>query len=401
MRVKLIVIDGPHKGQEFSFGQHDTFLVGRSRHAHFQLPAKDKYFSRIHFMVEVNPPQCRLVDMGSHNGTFVNGQRILSADLNHKDEIRAGHTVLQLNLEAEASDSDIAVAAGKSAEEQGFPEQVPDFLPGYRLERELGRGSMGRVFEATRTLDGAKVAIKTVLPARSGTAQQIADFLHAGRRLTGLDHPNIVKLLDLGEIQGTLFFVMEYVAGKDAASHLKAQGPLPVWPALRLILPILKALEYGHGLQVVHRDIKPANILVAGEGDHEIVKLADYGLARVYQASALSGLTVTQNIAASAPFMPPELITNYHGTNPSSDQYAAAASLYWLLTGQPVYNFPKEMHLQFSLLLQQQPIPIRQRRPDLSEGLAGVIHKALNRNIGHRFPDVNAFRQALLDAGGK
>src|SRR3982751_5854146 len=98
MRVILTVIAGPHKGLEFSFDRHDTFLVGRSQHAHFQLPAKDKFFSRIHFMVEVNPPECRLIDMGSHNGTYVNGAKVLAADLKADDQIRAGHTILRVKV---------------------------------------------------------------------------------------------------------------------------------------------------------------------------------------------------------------------------------------------------------------------------------------------------------------
>src|SRR6266436_361485 len=99
MRIILTVIAGPHAGTEFTFDHHDTFLVGRSRHAHFQLPEKDKYFSRIHFMMEVNPPHCRLIDMGSHNGTYVNGQRVLSGDLRDGDQIRAGHTILRLAVQ--------------------------------------------------------------------------------------------------------------------------------------------------------------------------------------------------------------------------------------------------------------------------------------------------------------
>src|SRR5213080_889213 len=101
MQVKLSVTAGPHQGAEFLFTRHDTFLVGRSKHAHFQLPIKDKYFSRVHFMVEVNPPQCRIIDMGSHNGTYVNGTRLLYADLSHGDQIRAGHTILKLSLHPE------------------------------------------------------------------------------------------------------------------------------------------------------------------------------------------------------------------------------------------------------------------------------------------------------------
>src|SRR5436309_8063053 len=103
MRVTLTVIGGPHTGQAFSFSGHDTFLVGRSKRAHFRLPAKDRYFSRVHFLVEVNPPQCRLMDMGSRNGTYVNGQRVEEAvDLTDGDQIKAGHTVFRLSLAEDA-----------------------------------------------------------------------------------------------------------------------------------------------------------------------------------------------------------------------------------------------------------------------------------------------------------
>src|SRR5205085_1935247 len=91
--VTLSVIEGPHTGEVYTFSQHDTFLVGRSRKAHFRLPKKDMFFSRIHFLVEANPPQCRIIDMGSHNGTYVNGQRTNRADLRDGDQVRAGHTI--------------------------------------------------------------------------------------------------------------------------------------------------------------------------------------------------------------------------------------------------------------------------------------------------------------------
>jgi serine/threonine-protein kinase len=90
MRITLRVTAGPHKGRAFSFVGHDTFLVGRSKRAHFQLPAKDKFFSRIHFLVEVNPPHCRVMDMGSRNGTYINGKKVSRSDLRDGDKIRAG-----------------------------------------------------------------------------------------------------------------------------------------------------------------------------------------------------------------------------------------------------------------------------------------------------------------------
>lgn len=404
MRITLTVTEGPHEGREFEFARHDTFLVGRSRHAHFQLPEKDRYFSRIHFMIEVNPPECRLVDMGSHNGTYVNGQKILAADLNDGDRIRAGHTTLKLTVRREPHESSsLMLPSPETAREaaSALPVEFPfDLVPGFHLERRLGEGNMGVTYLARRLADETFVALKLVRPASPGRSEQVAAFLKEARGLRELDHPHIVRFHEMGEAPGALFFVMDYVSGRDAGTLLENEGPLPVRRAARIIVQALRALEYGHARSMIHRDIKPANILVGGADGKEAVKLADYGLARVYQSSPLSGLTITRDIVASAPYMPPELITNYRQPTLFSDQYAAAATLYTLLTGEPVYDFPRETHLQFSLLLRQQPVPIRRRRPDLSEALAAVVHQALHRNPAHRFKDVRQFREALARAAG-
>jgi pSer/pThr/pTyr-binding forkhead associated (FHA) protein len=98
MRINLRVEAGPHEGQVFEFEGHSNFVVGRSPKAHFRLPEKDKYFSRIHFMIEVHPPLSRLMDMGSTNGTLVNGKRVTSADLKDGDLIKAGISVLRVSL---------------------------------------------------------------------------------------------------------------------------------------------------------------------------------------------------------------------------------------------------------------------------------------------------------------
>jgi pSer/pThr/pTyr-binding forkhead associated (FHA) protein len=98
MPVRLTVKKGPHEGREFEFEEHDTFIVGRSARAQFRLPLKDASLSRVHFMVEVNPPQCRLTDLGSTNGTKVNGRKISAADLADGDLIEAGQTVLLFSM---------------------------------------------------------------------------------------------------------------------------------------------------------------------------------------------------------------------------------------------------------------------------------------------------------------
>src|SRR5262249_43738590 len=152
---------------------------------------------------------------------------------------------------------------------------------------------MGVVFMALRQEDGLLVALKTVVPAVAGTPAQVDRFLREAEILRQLSHPHIVSFRDLGESCGRIYFAMGYVRGTDAERLLREQGPLTVPRAVRLISQLLSALEYAHKSGFVHRDIKPANLMVTGSGDKEEVKLADFGLARVYQASHLSGLTMT------------------------------------------------------------------------------------------------------------
>src|SRR5262245_19513980 len=152
MSIKLIVTKGPHKGRVFEFGGHETFIVGRGLAAHFRLPAKDKYFTRHHFMVEVNPPACRLMDMASLNGTFVNGRRVTTIDLHDGDLIKGGLTVIRVALAADLAEPSDAppVPPLAGSPPVGSPAGIPT-IPGLRIERELGRGGMGVVYLARRT----------------------------------------------------------------------------------------------------------------------------------------------------------------------------------------------------------------------------------------------------------
>ncbi len=457
MRITLTVTSGPHQGKLFSFENHDTFLVGRGKRAHFRLPFEDKYFSRIHFMVEVNPPQCRLLDMGSTNGTFVNGQKVTTVDLRHGDQIKGGDTVIAVRFEETGSEpgpapdtpevppstllpaeanwetrdptpapaSSMPAAPGatdscrvcaaplsKSAAPDSANGQFlcqscrevagkqPQPIAGYQIIKELGRGGMGVVHLGLRSSDGVVVALKTIIPAVAGTKAQVERFLREANILRELTHPNIVAFREMGESSGKLYFAMDFVKGTDAAGLLKKQGPLPVPLAVSLACQMLEALEYAHARKFVHRDLKPANILVtAASEDPQTpgaqVKLADFGLARSYQCSQLSGLTLAGELGGTLAFMPPEQITHYREAKPPVDQYAAAASLYNLLTDRLIFNPQRTLQEQIAMILQEKPVPIQSRRADIPKELAAVIHRALEREPGDRFADVKAMRLAL------
>jgi len=454
MKMTLRVIAGPHKGRKFAFDGHDTFLVGRSKRAHFRLATKDKYFSRIHFMVEVNPPHCRLMDMGSRNGTYVNDQKVSRADLRAGDRIRAGRTILVLSMKKSRSAvapvakpyrAPPARAAASRATPSGLETTVKwcracrgsistardgredhdrrkpasvtsvfcalrevcpvcqekirhhlQIIPGYQIIQELGRGSMGVVYQALRSHDGSVVALKTITPAVAPAPADIGRFQREASILYELDHPHIVALRDTGEANGRLFFAMDYVFGTDAGKLLKKHGPMSVGRAVGLICQLLQALDYAHAKGFVHRDIKPSNMLVRQDNDGETALLADFGLARVYQESKLSGLTLLGDIGGTVPFMAPEQITDFRNVQPAVDQYGAGATLYKLLTGRFIYDFPAGDEMRLLMILQDDPVPIQTRRPDIPNELAGVIHRSLERDPEDRFADVRALRRALV-----
>ena len=269
-------------------------------------------------------------------------------------------------------------------------------IAGYAIVRQLGRGAMGVVNLAIRRSDGRLVALKTIIPAVAGARAHIDRFFREASILRDLDHPNIVAFRDMGESNGQFFFAMDYVRGYDASRLLKESGPMPIPRAARLVCQLLEALEYAHGKGFVHRDIKPANLLVEAPGAREVAKLADFGLARVYQTSQLSGLTMTGDLGGTVAFMAPEQIQRYREAKPPVDQYAAGATLYNLLADKFIYDLMRNIQDQILMVLQQKPVPIQSRRPDIPKALADIIHRAIAREVADRFPDVKTMRQALV-----
>ena len=397
MKLELSIIAGPHQGKKFLLEGHDTFLVGRAKDAHFQLSNDDPYFSRRHFLVEMNPPRCRVIDLSRRNGILHNGVRVQSAEIADGDEVGAGHTVFKFAF-IDDLDENRTLDQPFTINPTDFPAGYKPFslaVPGYRIEGELGRGGMGVVYRATRERDGIAVAVKTITPAIGTSQRQIDRFFRESRILSQLDHPNIVAFQEVGEAGDSIYLVMDLVDGPDLGVRLRDRGPEDIRTAVRIVCQMLEGLAHAHNKGFVHRDIKPSNILIGRIGEKPTAKLADFGLARVYETSQISGLTMQGEIGGTPAFMAPEQVTHYREVKPPADQYSAAATLYFVLTGKNIHDLPKDIGDQLAQIVTATPVPITDRRADIPAELAQVIHKALSREPEERYLDVMAFRKDL------
>lgn len=405
MKVTLAVLSGPHQGKEYSFEGRDSFLVGRSKHSHFQLSQDDPYFSRRHFLIEVQPPRCRLLDLKSHNGVYVNGERVAEAELTDGDQIKAGHTVMEVRIELPDPDEihtihlpnpDVSTIQHIEAT-QSIPVASHGNLLGYRIKHKIGQGTMGEVYRAERLTDKKPVAIKQLKHADAAPSKAVEMFFREARILGQLKHPNIVEFIDAVEDENSPYLVMEFVEGVDSLKLVQSKGPLAVPVAVRLVIQIANGLQYAHEAGFVHRDIKPSNILIGGPKSARVVKVADFGLARAYETSKMSGLTMYNEIGGTPAFMPPEQITHYRDVKPTADQYSLAATLYYMLTGKYVYDFSEKGDAGSRLvtIMTEEPIPILERRPDLPAKLAEAISRALKREPAKRYRSVSEFSRAI------
>ncbi|MBI4613952.1 MAG: protein kinase [Planctomycetes bacterium] len=430
MRVDLAVVRGPLAGRSFALAEHDTFLIGRSKDAHLRL-RDDSAISRHHCIIEFAPPRCQLRDLRSMNGTFVNGARVEGARLGHGDEVRIGETTIRVDHDEElrsflslSSPTDIApesatvlcglcstpippgqgvlAVLGEGTNSHVCPRCAATSpsgvsgmarIPGYRLLERLSRGSQGLVYVAESQESRERVAIKFLLPAWVADRRMVKTFLREMQTLDRLRHPRIVSVRERGAHGALLYMVMELVPGRNAETlRVERGGSLGRALACRVVSQALEGLAYAHGNGVIHRDFKPSNILVEGDGETVEAKLADFGLSKTL--GELGSLTCSGDVKGSIPFMPPDQILHCRRPLPQYDVYSAGATLYHLLTGEPLYDFRPDAD-PLAVILEDPPVPLLRRRPDLPRGLDEVVMKAVAKDLRERYPDARFLLQAL------
>jgi len=216
-----------------------------------------------------------------------------------------------------------------------------------------------------------------------------------------LKHPNIVAFLDRGTHKGVVYLVTEFVAGCDSAALADVHGGhLPCRETVSIISQALDALSYAHSKGYIHRDIKEQNILVNGTAPNFTAKLTDFGLAKSFTQSGMSGVTMAGESAGTISYMPPEQIRNFKDVKPQSDIYAMGMTTYSLLTGALALNLDRTSNVAETIkaIFEQPAIPLGQRAPHLPPKVCEIVDRALLKDPTQRWQSAAAMRTALQHA---
>ena len=261
----------------------------------------------------------------------------------------------------------------------------------YRIDRELGAGGMATAYLAHDLKHERDVAIKVLHPDL-GAALGGDRFLSEIRTTARLQHPHILPLLDSGDADGLLYYVMPLVTGETLRARLERERQLPVDDAARIAREVADALGYAHGLGVIHRDIKPENILL--QGGHALV--ADFGIALAVQTAAGQRMTQTGLSLGTPQYMSPEQAMGERGIDARSDVYALGAVTYEMLVGEPPFTGPSVQAI-VARLITEEPRSISTQRKAVPAHVEAAVMHALEKLPADRFATASGFGAALAD----
>jgi tetratricopeptide (TPR) repeat protein/TolB-like protein len=259
----------------------------------------------------------------------------------------------------------------------------------YTIERELGSGGMATVYLAEDLKHERQVAVKVLRPELAASLG--ADrFLREIKITANLNHPHILPLLDSGEADSFLFYVMPYVEGESLRDRLKREKQLPIDDSLKIASEVADALGFAHDHNVIHRDIKPENILL--EAKHAVV--ADFGVARAIEEAGETRLTETGIAIGTPAYLSPEQASGERELDGRSDVYALGCVLYEMLAGEPPFTGPTVESIVHKHLTAE-PSAVSSGRPTVPDDVAATVSKALAKAPADRYQTAEELGEAL------
>lgn len=261
----------------------------------------------------------------------------------------------------------------------------------YKIEKKLGEGGMGAVYQGVDTMLDREVAIKALRPELASQTAIVDRFRSEAVTLAKLNHPNIATLYTMFRHGEELYMVIEFVRGETLDGILQKRGALPAEEVIPVFCQILDGIDHAHELGVIHRDIKPANMMLTEKGT---LKVLDFGIARLLGSARM---TRAGNIIGTLEYMAPEQVKGAE-TDARSDIYALGMMLYEVLTGKTPFDTDNEFELM-KLQTESMPTPPRELNSEIPEEVEAAIMRAIQKDPDERFQTAGEFRETLLDAG--
>ncbi len=423
MRTCPITFTAGQGARRFELRQGSQLVIGRSRQC--DLYVNSPRLSRRHCAVSLGEQGVVLEDLGSSNGTFVNGRRVSRVALRPGDIVQLGGVAIRADFDLRASQQldlrcercNRMVSMARCEDGQVFElgsqfvcaecaavlhhqalsqteQQLAAILTqeGFKVEEKspLSAG-ICPVFRARRVGLDTLVDIKA-LPLVSGvSAKKIARFQTEAKAAAKVRHPNVVEIYDIRKTDGAIYIVMEHVEGELLLGHLERKGPLPLKAGLRVGLLVARALKVAHAQGIVHRDLKPGGIVIDPQG---APKVMDFGLAK--DLWALTGdITGPEETLGTVRYMPPEQVKNAREADDRADLYSLGATLFHTLTGKPPYHDMAELDLMSQVLGGTLPAFDPTRAEGLPPQVGKLLAKAMAYEREQRFPTAVELEQAI------
>ena len=364
--AKLVAQSGSSAGKEYPLVK-DLTIMGRQSTC--DVPIIDNMSSRAHCHVRRDGISFSLVDLGSRNGTQLNGKKVGERLLTFGDRIRVGEVELLFVKES----GDV---------------ELKDLLTKYELHERIGEGGMGIVFKAQQRSMAREIALKILSPKYSLKKKWVDQFINEARAAGKLNHQNIIQVHDVGTENDIHFFSMEYVDGPTCMQMLRSHGALEVEAALEITRQVARALEYAHAHRLIHQDVKPDNIMV---GSNEVVKLADLGISKTFdEVAAEEG---PKKIMGTPHYMSPEAALGKK-IDHRVDIYSLGATLYHLLSGKTPFHGTNATDVLKSHVMEQLPA-LKGINPKVPDEVIALIDQMMVKNPDERMQTAKEVEEAI------
>lgn len=404
-----------------TFVEPAEFVIGRNPDCACCLKG-DGLVSRKHAVLLIEPPSIMVKDLKSTNGVSVDGIKWGGLSGNPSGEpiplavgsmVNVGKTVIVVTAISDSSfiprltEAGAELATPFAGGQRIKPGMMPDLVgeralpqvPGYVIQKVVGKGGMGAVYLGVAEGTGEKAAIKLMTGAMALNQKMVEAFKREIEVTKTIQHSNIVRFFNAGITERNLLYLaLEYVDGGDMARYMKTYPDrrVPLSEAYRFMLEVADGMAYAHNLGFIHRDMKPDNLLISGEGGDKHAKISDLGLAKNFEDAGLSGLTGSFTGGGTMAYMPPEQLTDFRDVKPSADIFSLAATFYEMLTGRIVYNFTRTGNT-LKVVSNCDLVPLYENAGDVPPKLIAVLEKGLNANPQHRYAHAGEMLAALKE----